>query len=162
MYIDVINENKIAGLNSFSGVFKAAAVYFYPFFSSAVCVCFVIMFFSGVFCPVLAASDSEKKVPAADSGRRYEASGFVENVSAPTNPRETLMTLDCGDSTSIELILAPATRFYPPDYYPCAGDKIKVNYVVLGVFKKYVIAYSVSLIEEFSGITKDDNRGIKK
>ncbi|EKD68642.1 MAG: hypothetical protein ACD_47C00504G0002 [uncultured bacterium] len=55
----------------------------------------------------------------------------------------------------MELILAPSTRYYPYDYYPCAGDKIRVNYVVLGIFKKYVIAYGVSLIEEFSGISKD-------
>lgn len=102
---------------------------------------------------------------AAAENRKSERlviTGVVESVSAPVNPRETIMTLDCGDSTAVELILAPSTRYYPSDYYPCAGDKIRVNYVVLGIFKKYVIAYGVSLIEEFSGISKDSFKTLKK
>jgi len=89
---------------------------------------------------------------------KRQITGVVESVSPPVNPHETIMVVDCGDSTSIELILSPRTRFYPYDYYPCPGDKVKVNYAVLGIFKKYVIAYGVSLVEEFSGI----NRGTYK
>ncbi|HBC74352.1 MAG: hypothetical protein A2008_05390 [Candidatus Wallbacteria bacterium GWC2_49_35] len=124
---------------------------------------FIFCFFAAAFaCPTFAADNAPaaKVSPAAASTERNKSerlvlTGVVESVLAPVNPRETLMTVDCGDSTAVELILAPSTRYYPYDYYPCAGDKIRVNYVVLGIFKKYVIAYGVSLIEEFSGISKD-------
>ena len=100
--------------------------------------------------------------PEIKKSERLEVAGVVESVSAQVNPRETLMTVDCGDSTPVELILSPSTRYYPYDYYPCAGDKVRVNYVVLGTFKKYVIAYGVSLVEEFSGITKGSLKTLKK
>jgi hypothetical protein len=112
--------------------------------------------------PPLHAAGDANAAPEVKKDRRYEVNGVVESISAPLNPRETLMAVDCGDSSSVELILSPATKYYPGDYYPCAGDRIKVNYVVLGIFKKYVMAYSVSLIEEFSGINKDSYKIIKK
>lgn len=112
--------------------------------------------------PFLYAADDKTAEPEVKNDRRREVTGVVESVSAPVNPRETLMVIDCGDSSSIELILSPSTRYYPGDYYPCAGDRVKVNYIVLGIFKKYVIAYRVSLIEEFSGISKDNYKIIKK
>ncbi len=112
--------------------------------------------------PFLYAAGDKTEAPEIKKDRKYEAAGVVESVFTPLNPRETLMVIDCGDSSSIELILSPATKFYPGDYYPCAGDRIKVNYAVSGIFKKYVVAYSVSLIEEFSGVNKDDYKIIKK
>ncbi len=112
--------------------------------------------------PFLYAADDKKAAPEVKNDRRREVTGVVESVSAPVNPRETLMVIDCGDSSSIELILSPSTRYYPGDYYPCAGDRVKVNYIVLGIFKKYVMAYGVSIMEEFLGISKDNYKIIKK
>jgi len=112
--------------------------------------------------PLLYAAGDKIAAPEVKNNLRREVTGVVESVSAPVNPRETSMVVDCGDSSSIELILSPSTNYYPGDYYPCAGDRVKVNYIVLGIFKKYVMAYSVSLIEEFSGINKDNFKIIKK
>ncbi|HOD41385.1 MAG TPA: hypothetical protein PKL57_12570 [Candidatus Wallbacteria bacterium] len=109
-----------------------------------------------------AASQETAKPEAAPKDVKRQVTGVVESVSAPVNPHETIMVVDCGDSTSIELILSPRTRFYPYDYYPCPGDKVKVNYAVLGIFKKYVIAYGVSLVEEFSGINRETYKIEKK
>jgi hypothetical protein len=131
---------------------------------------FTFCFFAAAFACAAFAADTAPAVkvsPAEASSDRNKSerlvlTGVVESVSAPANPRETIMTVDCGDSTAVELIIAPSTRYYPYDYYPCAGDKIRVNYVVLGIFKKYVIAYGVSLIEEFSGISEDSFKTLKK
>lgn len=120
--------------------------------------------FTAETAPAAKDSPAAASAPARENRKseRLEITGVVESVSAPVNPRETLMSVDCGDSTSVELILSPSTRYYPYDYYPCAGDKVRVNYVVLGIFKKYVIAYGVSLVEEFSGINKDSYKTLKK
>lgn len=146
---------------------KKTTYYKNMIFAAALCVMTVSAVF--VSSPSSGAGDPpSSKIPAAEAEKpsvkseRYQIEGTVESVSAPVNPRETLMVVDCGDSTAVELILAPATRYYPSDYYPCAGDRVKVNYAVLGVFKKYVIAYGVSLVEEFSGITKDSHKILKK
>lgn len=123
------------------------------FITIIICVVIIFLNYNISFC----ANSSSKKYPNC-----YEIVGKVENVSQPINPNEVIMTLSLNESEEIELILSKATRYYPNDYYPCAGDKVKVSYVVLGIFKKYVIAYSVRLIEEFSGINRTTFKVIKK
>jgi|GEM_PF-3949424 len=149
------------GMERISKMFKCVFKNYLKAFGIGV-IAFLICFFSSASgfaqelkkeAPGGAAKNPGSSEPSKES--RNILNGKIESVLKPENPGETVMIVSFGDSDQVELILSSKTRFYPVDYYPCEGDQVRVGYAVIGVFKKRVIAYSVSLIEEFSGINRE-------
>ncbi len=105
---------------------------------------------------IIEKGESSPSSPAAEmrekmelpKGGTFEVACTVISVSQPVNPRETIMVMENSDGKEFEAILAPATGYYPHDYYPREGDLVKASCAVAGVFNKKVFAYSISLINE--------------
>jgi len=118
---------------------------------------------SGLEAPALADTDAEqakveKAAPlarpqkaagnAAERDETYEVEALVDGVSAPVNPHETILTVTDGQMKQVEVIISPATRYEPGDYYPAEGDKIRLYYAVLGSVRKRQYAYVITFVED--------------
>lgn len=86
------------------------------------------------------------ETPAKDETFKIEA--VVDSVSQPVNPHETIMTVTDSEMKAVEVIISPATRYEPGDYYPAEGDRIRLYYAVLGSVRKRQYAYVIAYVSE--------------